>query len=404
MRALVHIGTEKTGTTSIQEFLSSHRDQLDSVGMHFLRSAGERNNRWLPAACVDLDRPDDFFSTRGIEGAGAREQAVAGFVQRFHQELRSLPERTESVVISSEHLHSRLVSQAEVDRLAGLLGEHVDEVRVICYLRPQVDLCSSLYSTALRVGHTIDFETFLEQCHPGNPYYDYASLLDRWSSTFGRDSLTVRRYPQDLRNGDLLDDFSQWLSIDNQAGRGRDVSASNTSISTEGQWLALAINRAFPGSRSRDSEIVRARAVDLVARRLAGSGRQPDPASRQRIQSAFDESNDAVRARFFPDDGELFPGKPSRSTPPTDGDVGRDAAVVATTAEVLRLVADSAVERRRLVHRVRRAAAGGARRMVGVVPSRLFVRRGFTDDQQQAERDDEYREAARERAEEDVPQ
>ena len=46
-RAILHIGTEKTGTTSIQKFLFQNRRKLLSSGTLFPESAGYISNQRL---------------------------------------------------------------------------------------------------------------------------------------------------------------------------------------------------------------------------------------------------------------------------------------------------------------------------------------------------------------------
>ena len=66
MKAIVHIGTEKTGTTSIQKFLFQNRKKLRNGGFHFLQSAGSTNNRALPAYFIAEHLYDDFYRDEGI--------------------------------------------------------------------------------------------------------------------------------------------------------------------------------------------------------------------------------------------------------------------------------------------------------------------------------------------------
>ncbi len=42
MNLIVHIGTPKTGTTTIQEMLFESREILKSKGFHFLQCAGKK--------------------------------------------------------------------------------------------------------------------------------------------------------------------------------------------------------------------------------------------------------------------------------------------------------------------------------------------------------------------------
>ena len=55
-RLLLHIGTEKTGTTAWQAWLASQRGALDPESIAVPQSLRPTNHRKLPTSCFDLDR------------------------------------------------------------------------------------------------------------------------------------------------------------------------------------------------------------------------------------------------------------------------------------------------------------------------------------------------------------
>ena len=91
-RLLLHIGTEKTGTTAWQAWLAMFL--LSIVGICRASSLGPTNHRKLPTSCFDLDRVDDFVIRSGLEFAtpigspsfyGDWQQAFAAEVQQRQQ-------------------------------------------------------------------------------------------------------------------------------------------------------------------------------------------------------------------------------------------------------------------------------------------------------------------------------
>ena len=68
MTALIlHIGTEKTGTTSIQEFLAINRAALAEQGLHVPEFLGARSHRWAAYMAENADRVDGFSRQIGLE-------------------------------------------------------------------------------------------------------------------------------------------------------------------------------------------------------------------------------------------------------------------------------------------------------------------------------------------------
>ena len=155
MKAIVHIGTEKTGTSSIQLFLRRNRRALEARGYHFLQSAGKTNNWALPAYCTEQSRFDDFDRFPEVEAGMSLEAFRRDFIGRFEEELRSLPGNVHTVVISSEHFHSRLRTDKEMSNIRDLLSSYFDDIRIICYIREQAETCASWYSTSMKSGSTL---------------------------------------------------------------------------------------------------------------------------------------------------------------------------------------------------------------------------------------------------------
>jgi hypothetical protein len=184
MKAIIHIGTEKTGSTSIQHFLYNNRTPLNENGFHFIQSPGKLNNRKLPAYCIDLNKEDEFFSLQGIK---TKEQKLAfneKFLNDFKLEMNSLPASVHTVIFSSEHFHSRVNSLGEIKVLKNLLECYFQSFQIICYVRNQALVCESLYTTAIRAGHTYSFPEFLTLCDANDIYYNYNKMLLNWKHIF----------------------------------------------------------------------------------------------------------------------------------------------------------------------------------------------------------------------------
>lgn len=61
MIAYLHIGTEKTGTTTIQTFLSSNRLLLQKYGYIFPKTIGSNGSQWsFTFLCYNYIRNDEY--------------------------------------------------------------------------------------------------------------------------------------------------------------------------------------------------------------------------------------------------------------------------------------------------------------------------------------------------------
>jgi hypothetical protein len=309
LKVIIHIGTEKTGTSSIQSYLYLNRKKLRSAGFHFIQSAGKWNNWMLPAFCSIDAKFNEFFWSEGVRTPDEELLFKQKFIKKFEQEIQSLPADIHTCIISSEHFHSRIRSEAEMENVYNLFSSYFDEIKIVCYLREQLDACISYYSTHMKSGGTDSFLTFLQRCKPSNYYFNYYEMLANWERCFGVDALDVSLFAQDrFLNGDLLDDFTRRIDASLVGALNKSVVTENESLRPFGQALARAVNIAFPVKSERpEVDDIRVRCKKLIIHRLSGKGQQPGLQARKLMYESFIESNERLRQKFFPNIEILFP-------------------------------------------------------------------------------------------------
>jgi len=315
LRAVVHIGTEKTGTTSIQEYLFQNRQLLIEKGYYFIQSAGSKNNRALVSYCMNDTKYDDFFKDRNIYGIEAKNKFRDDFVKGFQLEVQAIPEHVHTVVISSEHFHSRTNTREEVKRVKEFLDSYFSSVKVICYIREQSSACTSLYSTAIKAGTSPSLNDFFKECHLKNIYYNYFEMLENWGQTFGYECLDVSIFEtSEFLNFDLIDDFTAKLNPKLVNTLNKDVTVENESLNLMGQVLGKAINKAFKRDDVEAHEI-RNKCLGIIYSEFKGKGELPSIDIQTRVFNEFVLSNEKVRQKFFPDRPILFEFKLQNKLP-----------------------------------------------------------------------------------------
>lgn len=304
MKTVVHIGTEKTGTTTIQAFLTMNRKLLEEHDILVPETLGHDSQRLLPAIVNDPDFIDDLFRSRGLLEVSEREAAKDKWRRAFQAEIAS--SKLSCCVISSEHLQSRLRSEREVNRLAELLHCIFESVTILLYIREPVATAVSLYSTAVKAGAVA-----MDIPPPEEPYFrrvvNHADTIRVWSSAFGKQNLKVRLFQRDaLVDGSLLSDFIYACDLPKLSYQF--PKNENESLSVLGLHILREANRIYPfikedGTLNPD----RAGMASFFEKHFSQGSRYVPPQERiNAYRDAFRESNEWVRQHYFPERAELF--------------------------------------------------------------------------------------------------
>lgn len=299
-RAILLIGTEKTGTTTLQQFFALNRDRLAERGFHYPAFCGDRNHTGLAAYALDPARMDEIRTPFGgrtpddVPAMRARIEAAA------REELSGL---SGTVIFCNEHCHSRLTSAAEVATLHRLLAPHFDDIRIAVYLRRQDQVALSLYSTLLKSGG--QQVNLLPGSGPGDPYYNYDKSLSLWAEVFGPDAVVPRLFDRKvLAGGSVVDDFCLAWGL-GDPGSYRPTDDFNGSITGAAQEFLRHANRYLTVQAGADPR-VRGMLVSRLEQLFPGKGPRPARAQAWAFYAQYRPSNDMVRRRYFPDRETLF--------------------------------------------------------------------------------------------------
>ncbi|WP_162619550.1 glycosyl transferase family 90 [Salinicola peritrichatus] len=164
----------------------------------------------------------------------------------------------------------------------------------------------SHYSTYLKTQGYGSLTEYLVQCKPDNYYYDYWNYLSGWEESFPSSNFSVRVFDKkELVDGDVVADFCQAVGLDGFSLE--DIESANESVTPTGQELLKVINKNFDifinGVGLNSARIA---LVQIISRLFSGSGQKPMAVQAYPIQAQFDEINEKVRQRWFPEREKLF--------------------------------------------------------------------------------------------------
>ena len=207
-RILLHIGTHKTGTTSIQRFLDQQRDRLAMLGVAFYRGRYLASNHVeLHSATIRAERPTPFKLDRGLLVDDAYRSGVHADVSAFLDQCR-----VGRAVFSAEGL-SYLRHPDELDRLRGLFQGR--DVKIVVYLRdPEEYQRSHLAEFARRRIRGGIVTGDFSDLSPGSWLLDYRARLKPFRRTFGSENVHVVDYDVEvMRDGSVIPSFLRLLDI-----------------------------------------------------------------------------------------------------------------------------------------------------------------------------------------------
>lgn len=201
-RVVLHIGSGKTGTTSIQQFLRDNRPALAERGVLYPRIAGKQRHTRL--GLFAMPREIRVRSEDWLRGDFARpEQFERRFRRRFATEIAENAPST--VVLSDEGLFA--AADATMRRLGDFLHEHTDDLRIVAYLRRQEDHLISRYQQVVKMGSTLPLADWAARTDFSRTY-DYAQRLDLWQTHARANDVVVRPFERSgFVGGSLHQDF-----------------------------------------------------------------------------------------------------------------------------------------------------------------------------------------------------
>lgn len=239
----LHIGTSKTGTTTIQTYCGINREQLKSKGVlfpimpyHYDRITENRNGHFLYATIYE----------NGVRNKEKEKQVLK-------QELDYIVDcfkDYDNVLLSEESIW-----WATATRRKGLwkyLQEHSQQnhyqVKIIVYLRRQDQFMMSRYNQIIKTDTGGGTQRFYEYFKDMNGKYkcvmNYRQRLDYMAKFFPKENIVVKRFDRSyFYNGDLNADFLHILGVEIDDTFAELPKDENLGVSVQSGELKRVLNR-----------------------------------------------------------------------------------------------------------------------------------------------------------------
>lgn len=312
---ILHIGSHKTGTTTLQHHFVANEEALRRRGVAWLRTPDDRGPKINANLLARV-------AGRGPDFRARLDDAMADRVLR--------PE-AETCVASGENLFW-LFEPGPVARLAELARARFDRITVVAYLRRQ-DLLALSHRRQVAHVRPLPAAGFyglelraLPRWRPHFArYFDYHAKLEMWREAFGAPAMRARLFePQALVGGDTAMDFFALTGL--PLAPESPPERRNASGGPERTLLMLAAKRAGLGRE----------ALKTISRRADDSGRlAPSRAEAAAFLENVAESNERLARAWRLADGAPFAFSPSLEMHPETGTDTLDEAQARARIEAL---------------------------------------------------------------------
>ncbi|MBN9673838.1 hypothetical protein [Roseibium aggregatum] len=306
VRIVLHIGTEKTATTSIQWHLYENRKLFAEKGVLYPEKLGGENHLCFPALAIG--RPDaDEITTAAYAlmkrfGYDAMDKYV---LETLDWQIAA--SKPDTILLSNEHLHSRITTTEQVHRLKRLLSTITDNIEIVLYIRRQDRLAVSYYSTPFKFGKKTVDRVIPDVAGQLPHYYDYGKIVTQWSEVFGKDNITVRIFEEEVRaKGGIINSFLNAARV--TPPKTQLAKTHNESLSLEAIHFLASFNEKMDAFPDRAGELRKLRndLVRFLERNYPAARKLASRDAAKQFLARCKPSNDIVLKSFFPQRDRLF--------------------------------------------------------------------------------------------------
>ncbi|HTU70583.1 MAG TPA: hypothetical protein VMF11_09715 [Candidatus Baltobacteraceae bacterium] len=202
---LVHIGTHKTGTTSLQVLVEQNRATLQEAGLLITRTA----------------RPSFAQTGNHQLGWDLLVHGESRDLPLLTQELRASP--VDAALVTSEDICLIYSRPATIQMLADAIRAAGYAGKVVIYLRPQAPYAESMYVERIKHDYIRPLSGYIDRIlqtgmyvPDGSPIqieFRYPRLLEPWVRVFGPENVIIRAYEAGQPNEFIFQDFLRLIAL-----------------------------------------------------------------------------------------------------------------------------------------------------------------------------------------------
>lgn len=325
-KLILHIGSPKTGTSSIQNFCVANAEQLASQGIAYpiFSQRWPHVGRW---------RNGHGLYANAMRKAGYNTHYPSIEVEESYMaDLAAAVQEASIMLLSDETLWQMICRRKRalptLKQLTDALG--FTEYQIVVYLRRQDLYAESFWNQRVKQGidYTKSFKQLLESNY-SKCVLNYERGIRRIEECFGKESLTIRIYDRvQLKNGDSAQDMMSVLGIEDLSTFKPLEQESNDSI--KGKSFLMLKHTATQSAHyvEANDDFLRPIAIRLShAVPDENPGPIMNPEHRAAFLADFAEGNRRIAQEYFGRDELFGPQKVDgqEAWTPAPGELTRDS-------------------------------------------------------------------------------
>ncbi|MDO5145635.1 MAG: hypothetical protein Q4D60_01395 [Eubacteriales bacterium] len=302
----LHIGTPKTGTTSLQHFCTENAELLQEKGYcypifpHKFRQTNiMRNAFFLSVKCYDENREADL-----VEEERMFRQGMDFVIDTFR--------KYDKVILSDEAIWNVVFRRGKDDLWTKLRKEAEKNnftIKVIVYFRRQDSLAISWWKQKIKVGQRLysrtTWENFIENSSRLEMnYYEPLKVIEK---EIGQENIIVRRFGREyFKNGSIFEDFLDAIGLKYSSKFVITEEQRNTALVGNTPEIKRILN-GIPGLTHRDNVFFRRILVGMsdetpeLNKKTLFSSEEA-----QQFMERYKDGNRKVMKEYFGKDEDLF--------------------------------------------------------------------------------------------------
>lgn len=233
MALFIHIGTGKTGTTSIQSFLRINREKFQSIGLNYPETKwGEHN--LIEAVLLEFDKWHRVFKSMFSENKNELIEMAIRAISDISKSVNTYP----TTLISGEYFLG--FRKENIIDLIERCGCPINEIYIICYVRPPASFWVSGLQQRLKGSTSIDNALLTK--------YSFREGISEWMKVIPQKNFIIRPFDNaQLIENNVISDFQNIIfsRLEKQFAIVEMPIVENTAVSAEECILMQELREEF---------------------------------------------------------------------------------------------------------------------------------------------------------------